>query len=241
MLGPVSFGKEVDALRQERENLESAKSAQLIAGRDAFVEEVQVLWRQTLDYWNTHKRPMTARDRHYVLTGKLLDGGSDELVPPPFPFVHVFKRNQQSVSSSKPPTEIAHGLDIRGWFALCEPGEIRELLPTGQSRRLSQGPLPSFDVASMVRDAANKVEVGYATRLEQLDESPDHLKTASEHLFGYTLFFSTSAGDAHIALTCSDEGPTRVLQADDDGWTEIATLRELVVGAVAELFGTPTS
>ena len=87
----------------------------------------------------------------------------------------------------------------------------------------------------MIRDAKNRLTFGYATRLVQSDHPPAHLKSASGHLTGYTTFFSASAGGTDLALSCSAEGPIQVLEADGESWTEVATLRELVVEAVAEL------
>lgn len=235
-LGPVSFDEDVDALRAERANLASSKAAQLAAGREAFDEEVRALWRDTLEYWNSRKSPMSARDVHYILTGKLLDEGADELVPRLFPFVQVFKRDQAGALLGESETETIHGLDVRGWFALCGPGEVRELLPTDRSRPARERPFPPLDVAGMIQEAKNKVAFGHATRLVQSEQSPGHLKSASERLIGYTTFFSASAGGTDLALSCAAEGPIHVLQADRDSWKEVATLRELVVEAVAELF-----
>lgn len=246
----MSFSDEVNARRAANAARGGAsdpdrpsEAPQVHPAELAFRDEIVSLWQEAEEYWRANNM-VDARTAWWVehgnrgRTAEPLTGEA----PLPFPQVGTFVPGRAHTSwasaASLPLEQLAAvqrtthvpGLAINGWFAVCAPGELRELLPDET---------PSgYDLFG---DVFHHRAQGLRTRLEhglrwnyfQSAGRPGEQGSQSSGDSSWEIEFFGPGDLPNVRLLCSVDRPIEVSTAQQGGWRSEGTLRQLVVAAMA--------
>ena len=187
--------------------------------RARFAQEVKELWTAAKSHWDLHAPRLDSASAERIESGRYRGPAGAES-PAPLLAVLVSQGDRtraQWQGDALTPVEGAIGFKISGWFALCAPGELRELAD-------------EYDIEGFRPLRARKVARSYLrapsseTQMLRLDGDDSHR----------VLFVSPVDGH-DILLRCGSTGPIEVFEGRGDSWRNIGTLRQHVVEAVAAL------
>jgi hypothetical protein len=223
----MSFSDEVDAARnamtskdtqrREREAREHEVRAQLSSQFDS---ELKALWHSAEDYWLANSKRIDAQSSTYITTGKW-NGDPDTMVA--FPLL-AFRVSKEPRSRSREdweagtvtPSESVTGFKVGGWFALCAPGELREL-----QDKYGMGGYPA---------RAMRIEQSYF-RIPAAEEPP---QSSEDEVPTFRVEFAGPPGNPDVILSCGLQRPIVVHTRSGDRSESVGTLRQLVAATVAE-------
>lgn len=177
--------------------------------RARFDLELQELWRGAKKHWEENTSQISEEMAAWILNGHRL-GSSEVLVPMP---LIPFRVRSTTIGHSLAEA----GFRINNWFALCEPGEIRDL----------------EDQYGLVNSRAAVIEYAYR-RVGDIQVAPIAGVSDGPVLAIRFELPSEVKPPGAIVITCGLEGPIQLRTCAAETWGEAVTLRHLLVLAVID-------
>lgn len=240
----MSFSDDVDAMRvanqvraaSSPDAPSSPEATSTSPVEEAFQDEVRDLWHEADQYWRAN-RMVDAGIAWWVEHGGLRRENLEGQAPLPFPTVFAFRpgRTRESWQSApsasldqladRHPANPVPGLSVNGWFAVCAPGELRELRPDVLPPDFN---LVNVDVSRIGQVLKASLERGLRWNYFQRPAVLEGTDGKS-----WVVEFEGPGEVANVRLSRTLDTPIEVSTEERGGWRSEGTLRELIVAALA--------